>query len=169
MQSRWIPWGHLLKQVCSASFLLHRHHSSKRRLTFGCKQNFLTHYLYLSSGQRKCQSRHLEAAAHWFLHTSAQPAWCHSESRVSLHVGEDPAQGHLLRGTGECTRSPVTPPGDSCSLSRHLNICVLIEMHHYRPQVASIRQHLATIYEKEGDWRNAAQVLVGIPLETGQK
>ncbi|CAG05280.1 unnamed protein product, partial [Tetraodon nigroviridis] len=37
------------------------------------------------------------------------------------------------------------------------------------PQVASIRQHLATIYEKEGDWRNAAQVLVGIPLETGQK
>ncbi|KAI4816824.1 hypothetical protein KUCAC02_009128 [Chaenocephalus aceratus] len=29
--------------------------------------------------------------------------------------------------------------------------------------------HLATIYEKEGDWRNAAQVLVGIPLETGQK
>lgn len=36
-------------------------------------------------------------------------------------------------------------------------------------QVASIRQHLATIYEKEGDWRNAAQVLVGIPLETGQK
>lgn len=36
-------------------------------------------------------------------------------------------------------------------------------------QVASIRQHLATIYEKEEDWRNAAQVLVGIPLETGQK
>lgn len=36
-------------------------------------------------------------------------------------------------------------------------------------QVASIRQHLASIYEKEEDWRNAAQVLVGIPLETGQK
>ncbi|GAB1289890.1 COP9 signalosome complex subunit 4 [Apodemus speciosus] len=35
--------------------------------------------------------------------------------------------------------------------------------------VASIRQHLASIYEKEEDWRNAAQVLVGIPLETGQK
>lgn len=36
-------------------------------------------------------------------------------------------------------------------------------------EVASIRQHLASIYEKEEDWRNAAQVLVGIPLETGQK
>ncbi|XP_043916318.1 COP9 signalosome complex subunit 4 [Protopterus annectens] len=36
-------------------------------------------------------------------------------------------------------------------------------------QVASIRQHLASIYEKQEDWRNAAQVLVGIPLETGQK
>uniref|UniRef100_A0A8C1QN33 COP9 constitutive photomorphogenic homolog subunit 4 (Arabidopsis) n=1 Tax=Cyprinus carpio TaxID=7962 RepID=A0A8C1QN33_CYPCA len=39
----------------------------------------------------------------------------------------------------------------------------------FEEQVASIRQHLATIYEKEEDWRNAAQVLVGIPLETGQK
>ncbi|XP_009324322.1 PREDICTED: COP9 signalosome complex subunit 4 [Pygoscelis adeliae] len=39
----------------------------------------------------------------------------------------------------------------------------------FEEQVASIRQHLASIYEKEEDWRNAAQVLVGIPLETGQK
>ncbi|KAL1783923.1 COP9 signalosome complex subunit 4 isoform X2 [Sigmodon hispidus] len=39
----------------------------------------------------------------------------------------------------------------------------------FEEQVASIRQHLASIYEKEEDWRNAAQVLLGIPLETGQK
>uniref|UniRef100_A0A8C4R3L4 COP9 constitutive photomorphogenic homolog subunit 4 (Arabidopsis) n=1 Tax=Eptatretus burgeri TaxID=7764 RepID=A0A8C4R3L4_EPTBU len=39
----------------------------------------------------------------------------------------------------------------------------------FEEQVASIRQHLASIYEREEDWRNAAQVLVGIPLETGQK
>uniref|UniRef100_A0A9J7ZJN7 COP9 signalosome complex subunit 4 n=1 Tax=Cyprinus carpio carpio TaxID=630221 RepID=A0A9J7ZJN7_CYPCA len=39
-----------------------------------------------------------------------------------------------------------------------------------QPRVISFEeQHLATIYEKEEDWRNAAQVLVGIPLETGQK
>ncbi|PRD32056.1 UNVERIFIED_CONTAM: COP9 signalosome complex subunit 4 [Trichonephila clavipes] len=35
--------------------------------------------------------------------------------------------------------------------------------------VASIRQHLADIYENEQSWREAANVLVGIPLETGQK
>lgn len=36
-------------------------------------------------------------------------------------------------------------------------------------KVASIRQHLANIYERNQCWRDAASVLVGIPLETGQK
>ena len=35
--------------------------------------------------------------------------------------------------------------------------------------MGTIRQHLADIYEREQDWRQAAQVLTGIPLETGQK
>lgn len=36
-------------------------------------------------------------------------------------------------------------------------------------QVAAIRQYLSNIYEREQSWREAANVLVGIPLETGQK
>lgn len=39
----------------------------------------------------------------------------------------------------------------------------------FEEQVASMRQHLADIYEREQCWREAANVLVGIPLETGQK
>uniref|UniRef100_A0A224YVQ7 COP9 signalosome complex subunit 4 n=1 Tax=Rhipicephalus zambeziensis TaxID=60191 RepID=A0A224YVQ7_9ACAR len=39
----------------------------------------------------------------------------------------------------------------------------------FEEQVASIRQHLAEIYVQEQSWREAASVLVGIPLETGQK
>ncbi|RZF43818.1 hypothetical protein LSTR_LSTR006359 [Laodelphax striatellus] len=39
----------------------------------------------------------------------------------------------------------------------------------FEEQVASIRQHLALIYEREQNWHEAAIVLVGIPLETGQK
>ncbi|CAG9774058.1 unnamed protein product [Ceutorhynchus assimilis] len=39
----------------------------------------------------------------------------------------------------------------------------------FEEQVASIRQHLADIYERTQQWREAAAVLVGIPLETGQK
>lgn len=39
----------------------------------------------------------------------------------------------------------------------------------FEEQVASIRQHLSAIYERNQDWRQAANVLVGIPLETGQK
>uniref|UniRef100_A0A0B7B012 COP9 signalosome complex subunit 4 n=1 Tax=Arion vulgaris TaxID=1028688 RepID=A0A0B7B012_9EUPU len=39
----------------------------------------------------------------------------------------------------------------------------------FEEQVATIRQHLANIYEREESWRDAATVLVGIPLETGQK
>lgn len=39
----------------------------------------------------------------------------------------------------------------------------------FEEQVASIRQHLADIYERNQNWKEAASVLVGIPLETGQK
>lgn len=39
----------------------------------------------------------------------------------------------------------------------------------FEEQVGSIRQHLAVIYEKEENWRQAAEALIGIPLETGQK
>ncbi|XP_046452690.1 COP9 signalosome complex subunit 4-like [Daphnia pulex] len=39
----------------------------------------------------------------------------------------------------------------------------------FEEQVASIRQHLADIFEREQCWKEAANVLVGIPLETGQK
>lgn len=39
----------------------------------------------------------------------------------------------------------------------------------FEDQVGAIRQHLSDIYEREQNWRQAAGVLVGIPLETGQK
>lgn len=39
----------------------------------------------------------------------------------------------------------------------------------FEEQVANIRQHLSQIYERKENWKEAANVLVGIPLETGQK
>lgn len=39
----------------------------------------------------------------------------------------------------------------------------------FEEQVVSIRQHLAAVYEGEQEWRAAADALIGIPLETGQK
>ncbi|KAG1667115.1 COP9 signalosome complex subunit 4 [Nymphon striatum] len=39
----------------------------------------------------------------------------------------------------------------------------------FEEQVACVRQHLAEIYERECLWKEAATVLVGIPLESGQK
>ena len=39
----------------------------------------------------------------------------------------------------------------------------------FEEQVASIRQHLSRIYEQEESWKEAALMLVGIPLESGQK
>ncbi|XP_022911648.1 COP9 signalosome complex subunit 4 [Onthophagus taurus] len=39
----------------------------------------------------------------------------------------------------------------------------------FEEQAAHIRQHLAELYERNQNWREAAGVLVGIPLETGQK
>lgn len=39
----------------------------------------------------------------------------------------------------------------------------------FEEQVSSLRQHLALMYERQELWKKAATVLVGIPLETGQK
>jgi COP9 signalosome complex subunit 4 len=39
----------------------------------------------------------------------------------------------------------------------------------FEDQVTSFRQYLSEIYESEGDWRKAANMLCGIPLETSQK
>merc|ERR1712002_559220 len=39
----------------------------------------------------------------------------------------------------------------------------------FEEQVSSLRQHLAQMYERRELWKEAAKVLVGIPLETGQK
>ncbi|XP_067931377.1 uncharacterized protein [Watersipora subatra] len=39
----------------------------------------------------------------------------------------------------------------------------------FEDQVVQIRQHLASLYEKQLRWKEAAQCLTGIPLETGQK
>lgn len=39
----------------------------------------------------------------------------------------------------------------------------------FEDQCTFIRQHLGTIYEKEENWNDAISMLVGIPLETGQK
>lgn len=39
----------------------------------------------------------------------------------------------------------------------------------FEEQVANLRKQLSQIYERDENWREAANVLVGIPLETGQK
>jgi COP9 signalosome complex subunit 4 len=39
----------------------------------------------------------------------------------------------------------------------------------FEDQVTSYRQLLSEIYENEGEWKKAAHILSGIPLETSQK
>ncbi|KAG0063746.1 COP9 signalosome complex subunit 4 [Linnemannia elongata] len=39
----------------------------------------------------------------------------------------------------------------------------------FEEQVSAIRMHLATIYESEEDWAEAAQVLMGVPLDSGHR
>ena len=39
----------------------------------------------------------------------------------------------------------------------------------FEDQVTSYRQFLSEIYENEGDWKKAAHMLSGMPLETSQK
>lgn len=61
-------------------------------------------------------------------------------------------------------------PDDISKVVSHFTLDkVLPRVISFEEQVASIRQHLAQIYERIQNWREAANVLVGIPLETGQK
>ena len=39
----------------------------------------------------------------------------------------------------------------------------------FEDQVTSYRQFLSEVYEAEGEWKKAANMLNGIPLETSQK
>ncbi|KAG7476939.1 hypothetical protein MATL_G00088220 [Megalops atlanticus] len=71
--------------------------------------------------------------------------------------------------TDFCTHLPNLPDSTAKAVYHFTLEKIQPRVISFEEQVASIRQHLATIYEKEEDWRNAAQVLVGIPLETGQK
>ncbi|TUH72446.1 COP9 signalosome complex subunit 4 [Bagarius yarrelli] len=77
--------------------------------------------------------------------------------------------------TDFCTHLPNLPDGTAKSVYH-------FTLEKIQPRVISFEEQaslraasgpqsftLSTIYEKEEDWRNAAQVLVGIPLETGQK
>ncbi|KAH0615805.1 hypothetical protein JD844_026340 [Phrynosoma platyrhinos] len=71
--------------------------------------------------------------------------------------------------TDFCTHLPSLPDSTAKEIYHFTLEKIQPRVISFEEQVASIRQHLASIYEKEEDWRNAAQVLVGIPLETGQK
>uniref|UniRef100_A0A4W3HP75 COP9 signalosome complex subunit 4 n=1 Tax=Callorhinchus milii TaxID=7868 RepID=A0A4W3HP75_CALMI len=71
--------------------------------------------------------------------------------------------------TDFCSHLPNLPDGTAKEIYHFTLEKIQPRVISFEEQVASIRQHLASIYEKEEDWRNAAQVLVGIPLETGQK
>ncbi|KDR18210.1 COP9 signalosome complex subunit 4 [Zootermopsis nevadensis] len=71
--------------------------------------------------------------------------------------------------TDVSTQLTVLPDAISKAVSHYTLDKVQPRVISFEEQVASIRQHLADIYEREQSWRDAASVLVGIPLETGQK
>lgn len=67
------------------------------------------------------------------------------------------------------THLSVLPDAISREVSHYCLEVVQPRVISFEEQVAFIRQHLAEIYEREQNWKEAANVLVGIPLETGQK
>ncbi|OXU21341.1 hypothetical protein TSAR_002333 [Trichomalopsis sarcophagae] len=71
--------------------------------------------------------------------------------------------------TDVSNRLQVLPDEISKAVSHYTLDKVQPRVISFEEQVASIRQHLADIYERNQNWREAANVLVGIPLETGQK
>jgi len=63
----------------------------------------------------------------------------------------------------------ILPDSIAKEVGHHLLSVIQPRVISYEEQAAAVRQHLADVYEKESRWREAAKVLVGIPLETGQR
>jgi len=68
-----------------------------------------------------------------------------------------------------CEMLPKLPDEVAKDVAVHLLNAVQPRAISYEEQVTKARQHLAGIFEREENWREAAKVLVGIPLETGQR
>ncbi|XP_064645691.1 COP9 signalosome complex subunit 4-like [Lineus longissimus] len=71
--------------------------------------------------------------------------------------------------TDFCSHLNKLPDNEAKDVSHYTLDKIQPRVISFEEQVASIRQHLANIYERESCWKEAANVLVGIPLETGQK
>ncbi|XP_070497036.1 COP9 signalosome complex subunit 4 [Chironomus tepperi] len=71
--------------------------------------------------------------------------------------------------TDICTHLTKLPDESSQAISHFLLDRVQPRVISFEEQVATIRQHLAGIYERQEQWREAANVLGLIPLETGQR
>lgn len=71
--------------------------------------------------------------------------------------------------TDICSHLTKLPDEQSQSICHFLLDRVQPRVISFEEQVATIRQHLAGIYERQEQWREAANVLGLIPLETGQR
>lgn len=71
--------------------------------------------------------------------------------------------------TDICNHLIKLPDEPSQTISHFLLDRVQPRVISFEEQVANIRQHLAGIYERQEQWREAANVLGLIPLETGQR
>lgn len=68
-----------------------------------------------------------------------------------------------------CVQFTKIPDNVSATISIYTLDKVQPRVISFEEQVATIRQHLASIYEREERWKDAASVLSHIPLETGQR
>lgn len=68
-----------------------------------------------------------------------------------------------------CAQFAKLPDEISMAISHYTLERVQPRVISFEEQVATIRQHLSSIYERQEQWREAANVLGLIPLETGQR
>lgn len=68
-----------------------------------------------------------------------------------------------------CAQFAKLPDEISSAISHYTLDRVQPRVISFEEQVATIRQHLSSIYERQEQWREAANVLGLIPLETGQR
>lgn len=68
-----------------------------------------------------------------------------------------------------CVQLTKLPDEISSSISHYTLDKVQPRVISFEEQVATIRQHLSSIYERQEQFREAANVLGLIPLETGQR
>lgn len=67
------------------------------------------------------------------------------------------------------TKIDELPKDEFIAVATHAISAIQPRVVSFEEQISELRQKLSHVYEQDGEWIEAAKLLIGIPLESGQR